>query len=112
MNNFSPSLSSRSRDESQVLELCSYACCYGCGCTLLCLFSFWHSRHPHLFRDCETARLRKTLFQHMDEVAKSTSANEIMKKFGLIEKELMHHMVSFHFFAYTVALESPFWKGA
>lgn len=48
----------------------------------------------------------------MDEVAKSTSANEIMKKFGLIEKELMHHMVSFHFFAYTVALESPFWKGA
>ena len=65
----------------------------------VCLFSFWHSRHPHhLFRDCETVRLKKTLFQHMDEVAKSTSANERVMKFGLIEKELMYHVLFFLFF--------------
>jgi hypothetical protein len=46
----------------------------------------------------------------MDEVAKSTSANERVMKFGLMEKELMYHMLSFLFFDYSVALESPFWK--
>ena len=58
--------------------------------------------------------LKKTLFQHMDEVAKSTSANERVMKFGLIEKELMYHVLFFFsFFDYSVAaLESPFWKEA
>ena len=42
--------------------------------------------------------LKKTLFQHMDEVAKSTSANERVMKFGLIEKELMYHVLFFLFF--------------